>query len=72
MLPASELESLVEATGFEIETQDTWDQPREFEEWARIVDDAERVDPLRTIVRTLARAGADAGRHLIVARKPRS
>jgi ubiquinone/menaquinone biosynthesis C-methylase UbiE len=86
MLPASELVSLVSAAGFAIETQATWEQPRGFEEWASIVDNAERVAPLRVIARTLAAAQQDAGMglsladgavgfvhrwHLIVARKPR-
>ena len=61
MLPASELASLVSAAGLQIEQQETWDKPREFEEWVGIVANPERVDPLRTIVRALARAGEDAG-----------
>ena len=47
--------------GFTIEKQDTWDQPRKFDEWAAIVDDRQRVAPLRTIVDRLARAGEHAG-----------
>jgi hypothetical protein len=35
--------------------------PREFEEWARIVDDPQRIAPLRTVVRTLAGLGQHAG-----------
>jgi hypothetical protein len=31
------------------------------EEWLRIVNDPTRVDPIRTIVRTLAEAGRTAG-----------
>jgi ubiquinone/menaquinone biosynthesis C-methylase UbiE len=84
MYPRSGLISLISGTGLKIEKQDTWDQPREFEEWARIVEDPERIGPLRTIVQALARAGEDAGIglsstagsisffhrwHLIVARK---
>jgi ubiquinone/menaquinone biosynthesis C-methylase UbiE len=85
MYPASELASLVRGTDLQVEKQETWDQPREFEEWGRIVASPERVDPLRVIVRALARAGEDAGMglsiaggsivffhrwHMIVARKP--
>jgi ubiquinone/menaquinone biosynthesis C-methylase UbiE len=85
MYPASELASVVRACGMKIETQETWDQPREFEEWGGIVADPERINPLRTIVAALARAGEDAGMglsaaggsivffhrwHMIVARKP--
>jgi len=61
MLPATELTSMITAAGFVIETQTTWDQQRKFEEWASIVDDPQRVAPLRTIVQRLARAGEHAG-----------
>ena len=61
MLPASELTSLVTAAGFAVAQQTTWDQPREFEEWAAIVDDPRRVAPLRPIVRALAAAHQRAG-----------
>jgi len=85
MLPISELVTLVEAASFAIEAQETWDKPREFEEWLGIVNDPERAAPLRTVVRALAEAGKDAGMglsladgrvvffhrwHLISARKP--
>jgi ubiquinone/menaquinone biosynthesis C-methylase UbiE len=84
MLPVSELHGLIEAAGLTTEHYATWDEPREFEEWARIVDDPVRVAPLRTVVRTLAGLGQRAGTgwaladgritffhrwHLIVARK---
>jgi ubiquinone/menaquinone biosynthesis C-methylase UbiE len=84
MLPASELAALIPAAGLTVAHQATWDEPREFEEWARIVDDPERVAPLRTVLRTLAGLGQHAGTgwsladgkivffhrwHLIVARK---
>jgi len=87
MLPAAELASLVAAAGFTIETETTWDQSREFEEWSGIVDDPERIGPLRTVVRALAGACQHAGIglsladggivfchrwHLIVARKSRT
>jgi ubiquinone/menaquinone biosynthesis C-methylase UbiE len=61
MLPGSELTSLVSDAGFAIESQTTWDKPREFEEWMGIVNDASRVPPLRTVVRALANAGVSAG-----------
>jgi SAM-dependent methyltransferase len=84
MLSPSELVSMMHAGGLTIEAQDTWDKPREFEEWAGIVANPDRVSPLRTIVRALAQAGVDAGMglsmaggsivffhrwHLVVARK---
>jgi hypothetical protein len=85
MLARSELVSQVEGAGFAIETQTTWDKPRELDEWMGIVNDPVRVAPLRTVVRALAQAGQSAGMglslaggrivffhrwQLIVARKP--
>jgi ubiquinone/menaquinone biosynthesis C-methylase UbiE len=67
MLPASELLGLIETAGLAIEHRTTWDEQREFEEWARIVDDPDRVAPLRTVVRTLASLGQHAGTGLAVA-----
>jgi ubiquinone/menaquinone biosynthesis C-methylase UbiE len=84
MLPESELLGLITGAGLVLEHHTHWDEAREFEEWVRIVDDPERVSPLRTVVRTLARLGQHAGTgwsltdgqivffhrwHLIVARK---
>jgi ubiquinone/menaquinone biosynthesis C-methylase UbiE len=86
MLPATELAAMIADAGFAIETQSTWDQQRKFEEWAAIVDDPQRIAPLRTIVHRFAQAGEHAGFglslrdgavvffhrwHLITARKPR-
>ena len=64
MLPGSELIAMVAQSGVTIERQETWDQPREFEEWVGIVANPERVAPLRTVVRALAVAGDDAGMEL--------
>jgi hypothetical protein len=61
MLPATELASLIEGAGFEIEARTTWAKPREFEEWMGIVNDPSRVPSLRTVVRALAGAGVAAG-----------
>jgi SAM-dependent methyltransferase len=84
MLPESELLGAISGTGLTVERHTHWDEAREFEEWVRIVDDPDRVSPLRTVVRTLARLGQHAGTgwsladgkivffhrwHLIVARK---
>jgi ubiquinone/menaquinone biosynthesis C-methylase UbiE len=84
MLPESELLSSIRGAGLIVEQHAHWDEAREFEEWVRIVDDPDRVAPLRTVVRTLARLGQHAGTgwsvadgktvffhrwHLIVARK---
>src|SRR5215510_3822948 len=61
MLTGSELMAMVAQAAVTIEWQETWEKPREFEEWLGIVTNPERVAPLRTIVRALAMAGADAG-----------
>lgn len=66
MLPGSELSSLVSEAGFAVESLETWDKPREFEEWMGIVNDASRVPPLRAVVRALASAGASAGIGLVL------
>ena len=67
MLPASELLALVSRDDLTIERQESWDNPREFEEWLGIVADPRRVAPLRTIVRALASAAEDAGMGLRIA-----
>jgi ubiquinone/menaquinone biosynthesis C-methylase UbiE len=84
MLPESELLNAIGRAGLMVEEHTHWDEAREFEEWVRIVDDPDRVSPLRIVVRTLARLGQHAGTgwslangkivffhrwHLIVARK---
>jgi ubiquinone/menaquinone biosynthesis C-methylase UbiE len=61
MLPGSELLAMVAQSDVTIERQETWDKPREFEEWVGIVANPERIAPLRTVVRALATAGQDAG-----------
>ena len=61
MLSGSELVDLITRAGVAIDRQESWDQAREFEEWAGIVNNPKRVAPLRTVVRALAEAGQDAG-----------
>jgi hypothetical protein len=51
----------VEKAGFAIQSQTTWDKPREFAEWMGIVNDPSRVPSLRAVVSALAKAGASAG-----------
>jgi hypothetical protein len=67
MLAPSELLSEVEGAGFRIDTQTTWDKPRELDEWMGIINEPERAAPLRTVVGALARAGANAGMGLLQA-----
>jgi ubiquinone/menaquinone biosynthesis C-methylase UbiE len=66
MLPASELDASVAGAGFNVVAHDTWDMPREFEEWAAIANDTARVAPLRAVVRELAQAGRTAGTGLAI------
>jgi ubiquinone/menaquinone biosynthesis C-methylase UbiE len=61
MLPASELDAGVARAGFRNREHATWDKDRELEEWLAIVDDPARVEPIRTVVRTLAERGCTAG-----------
>jgi ubiquinone/menaquinone biosynthesis C-methylase UbiE len=61
MLPASELESGLVQAGFGDLQAATWDMDRELEKWFSIVRDPARVEPIRTVVRTLAQDGRSAG-----------
>jgi ubiquinone/menaquinone biosynthesis C-methylase UbiE len=61
MLSRAELVTAVRSAGLRISSQTTWQKVRRFEEWIRIVDAPERVEPLRTLMSVLARAGLGAG-----------
>ena len=61
MLPEGELFSRVKDAGFVVQQISGWDKDREFEEWCKIANDPQRIGPLRTIARTLARDGRHAG-----------
>ncbi len=61
MLPASELDSDARRAGFRDLQAATWDMNRELEEWLDIVRDPDRVEPIRTVIRTLAEASRSAG-----------
>jgi SAM-dependent methyltransferase len=61
MLPASELDDRINRAGFRIVEHATWDMDRELEEWLAIVDDRARVEPIRTVIHTLAADGRTAG-----------
>lgn len=66
MLPASELDRCTIGSGFRDLQHATWDKNREFEEWMGIVNDPDRAEPIRTVVRELADAGRTAGMGLSV------
>jgi ubiquinone/menaquinone biosynthesis C-methylase UbiE len=61
MFSAKELIQALQSAGFELKSKNDWMQPRAFEEWARIVSSPARTRPLLEIMRTLCRAGLDAG-----------
>jgi ubiquinone/menaquinone biosynthesis C-methylase UbiE len=61
MLPPSELDAGLRRCGFRDIAHGTWDMDRELEEWLAIVDDPARVEPIRTVIRTLAQSGRTAG-----------
>jgi SAM-dependent methyltransferase len=66
MLPANELDAAIAGAGLEMQSQSTWDKAREFGEWMGIVNDPQRVEPLRTVAGALANAGLTAGMGLSV------
>lgn len=66
MLPESELLGFIRDAGFAVVSEDGWDKAREFEEWIGIVNDPQRVRPLRTVARALAEAGRTAGMGLVI------
>jgi ubiquinone/menaquinone biosynthesis C-methylase UbiE len=66
MLSASELDACIERSGFHHIQNSTWDMSRELEEWMVIVNDPARIDPIRTVVRTLAEDGRTAGMGLSI------
>lgn len=61
MFPRDELSSLLENAGFHIISLEAWDQPRNFTEWAQIVAQPARTEPLKQVMRAFARMGVDAG-----------
>jgi ubiquinone/menaquinone biosynthesis C-methylase UbiE len=56
-----ELLRLVEAAGFSLRHEQSWEQVRSFGEWAAIVADPARTAPLENVMRALAQAGQDCG-----------
>jgi ubiquinone/menaquinone biosynthesis C-methylase UbiE len=56
-----ELLHLIEAAGFSVAGQETWEQQRAFNEWSAIIADPARTQPLEQVMRALAQAGQDCG-----------
>jgi len=55
------LRDQVEAAGFAIQSAESWDRDRPFDEWAAIVNAPQRMAALEVLLRRLARAGETAG-----------
>jgi len=60
-LSTGEVRAALEGAGLVVERTETFEHERDFAEWAAIVDDASRTEPLEAVMRALARAGLDAG-----------
>jgi ubiquinone/menaquinone biosynthesis C-methylase UbiE len=60
-LSQREMTDVILDAGFEIINTETWEQQRDFREWAEIVNDPVRTEPLHEVMRALARADVDAG-----------
>jgi ubiquinone/menaquinone biosynthesis C-methylase UbiE len=61
MLTADELLAFVQGAGLDVLARARWTERRRFAEWAAIVRDPARTGPLRTVMRSLARSGLEAG-----------
>ena len=60
-LTEGELVGTLRAAGFAVDQVEPWTHPRDFDEWAAIVDDPGRVQPIRVLMAALADAGIHAG-----------
>jgi ubiquinone/menaquinone biosynthesis C-methylase UbiE len=61
MLSASGFLEALRIAGFRVVHHESWRQARSFPEWAAIIADPARTQPLGNVMRALARAGLDAG-----------
>ncbi len=61
MFAPSELLGIIHAAGFSVASDETWEQQRSFAEWAQIIANPRRTEPLENVMRALARAGQGAG-----------
>ncbi|MCL4686166.1 methyltransferase domain-containing protein [Myxococcota bacterium] len=64
MLSEFELSSTVAGYGFELLSEESWEQDRTFEEWASVVADSSRTEALGVVMQSLAQAGCSAGINL--------
>ena len=61
MLSHPEFMAALRSSGFEATFEESWEQQRNFSEWAKIVSVPGRTDPIREVMRTLSRSGLHAG-----------
>jgi ubiquinone/menaquinone biosynthesis C-methylase UbiE len=61
MLTRAAFRQALFSAGFGIVSEEVWDQERSFPEWAQIVADSLRTEPLQEVMLALARAGQHAG-----------
>ena len=61
MFAPSELIEIIRAAGFSVVSDEMWEQQRAFTEWAQIIANPRRTEPLENVMRALARAGQGAG-----------
>jgi ubiquinone/menaquinone biosynthesis C-methylase UbiE len=61
MLTRAAFRQALFSAGFELVSEEVWEQERSFPEWAQIVADPSRTEPLHEVMRALARAGQHAG-----------
>jgi ubiquinone/menaquinone biosynthesis C-methylase UbiE len=61
MLSSTELLQVIHGAGFSVMHEERWQQQRSFGEWAAIIADPTRTQPLEQVMRVLARAGEGAG-----------
>lgn len=61
LLPGGELCAMLEDQGLRLRAQRRFERDRRFSDWAALVDDPARTEPLEVVMRALARAGREAG-----------
>jgi ubiquinone/menaquinone biosynthesis C-methylase UbiE len=61
MYPPTELAAAIRRAGFTLEAQEIWQLPRSFGEWAAIIHEPGRTQPLERVMQALAAAGQSAG-----------
>jgi ubiquinone/menaquinone biosynthesis C-methylase UbiE len=60
LLSRESMRTQIEQAGFTLRSEQLWSQPREFSEWAAILNEPRRLADLEVILRTLSRSDEDA------------